>query len=533
MMPAADLSADLEAVLADREMADLFVSEAREHLASIESLVLQLEASPADRSLVDALYRPFHTIKGNAYAIGARTVGELAHRAESLLEVVRSGQTRLAPGDVDAILDTVDALKAGIEAIALRLHAPAAAADLPAPRDTHRGSDEPASIKVDTRRLDTLVDMVGELVILQAMIRENCPELGESEHLVARQFASVGRLLSELQRVSLSMRMVPLGRTFRRIARVVRDASHASGKPVDLVMAGETTELDRHVIDELVDPLMHLVRNAIDHGVEDAATRARLGKPARAEIVLCASHHEGQVCIEISDDGRGLDAAKIRAAAIERGLIGDADERSLADLHHLIFEPGFSTAAEVTDLSGRGVGMDVVRRNIEALGGRVDIRTAVDQGTTFSLRVPLTMAILKGVLVRAGGERFVLPAHVLREAVRRVDAEIHQGPGGNPFLQVRGVTMPFVDLSALLGGRPHQAADAHSVVLVIDLDGRRAAIEVDCVFGMQEFVVKPLTRLDRIRGLAGGAVLGDGSVGLILDPAGVFELMDVAARAAA
>lgn len=533
MPPSGDLSADLEALLADPEMAHLFMSEAREHLASIEATVLRLEQAPADRSGVDAIYRSFHTIKGNAYAIGARTVGGLAHEMESRLDVIRSGERPLGEGDVDVILETVDRLKAIVDDLARGLRPPTAPAALVASPDDHRKPEEGASIKVDTRRLDALVDLVGELAILQAMIRENCPVLSQSDQLVARQFASFGRLLSELQRLSLSMRMVPLGRTFQRIARVVRDASQVSGKPVDLVMAGETTELDRHVIEELVDPLMHLVRNAIDHGVEDAGTRARLGKPTRAELALCASHHDGQVCIEISDDGRGLDAAKIRAAAISRGLIGETDELSLSELHHLIFAPGFSTAAAVTDLSGRGVGMDVVQRNLQALGGRVDIRTTVDRGTTFSLMVPLTMAILKGVLLRAGHERFVLPAHVLREAVRWVDCEIHQGPGGKSFVEVRGITMPFVDLSSLLGGRRHAAADAHNVVLVIEVDGRRAALYVDCVFGVQEFVVKPLTTLDRVRGLAGGAVLGDGSVGLILDPTGLFALIDAAARAAA
>ena len=318
MIPASDRSADsadlsdsidLRALQADPEMADLFVSEAREHLASIEAQVLELEHATASRSLVDAVYRSFHTIKGNAYSIGARTIGGLAHGAESLLDLIRSEERRLDRGEADRILEVVDRLKADLDVLTQGLHATVAPSGAAPSTDALSKTEEPASIKVDTRRLDTLVDMVGELMILQSMVREGCPALGESDRVVGRQFAHLGRLLSELQRVSLSMRMVPLGPTFRRLARVVRDASHACGKPVDLVITGEATELDRHVIEELVDPLMHLVRNAVAHGVEDAPTRAALGKPARARLVLCASHQEAQVSIEISDDGHGLDAA--------------------------------------------------------------------------------------------------------------------------------------------------------------------------------------------------------------------------------
>src|SRR3989338_1255355 len=232
MIRAADSSADLEALLADREMADLFVGEAHEHLASIEALALTLEHAPADRSLVDALYRSFHTIKGNAYSIGARTVGGVAHGVESLLEAIRSDERHLDPGEVSKILEAVDELKAMLDVLAQGLHVHGTPAGAASPDDRQR-IDATASIKVDTRRLDTLVDMVGELMILQSMVREGCPALGESDRVVGRQFAHLGRLLSELQRVSLSMRMVPLGPTFRRIARVVRDASHACGKPVD------------------------------------------------------------------------------------------------------------------------------------------------------------------------------------------------------------------------------------------------------------------------------------------------------------
>jgi two-component system, chemotaxis family, sensor kinase CheA len=522
----ADVPGDLEALRADREMAGLFVSEAREHLANIEAIVLRIEHAPGDKSLVDAAYRSFHTIKGNAYTIGAKAVGELAHGIESLLDPIRSEKKRLAPRDVDAMFEALDGLKEMIDGLSRGLQTPGIA-----PGD-HPLADESSTIKVDTSRLDTLVDMVGELMILQAMIRENCPELTAAEHPAARQFASAERLLSELQRVSLSLRMVPLRRTFRRVSRAVRDVSHACGKPVDLTLLGETTELDRHVIEQIVDPLLHLVRNAVDHGIEDAGTRERCGKPARAQMAVRASQREAHVCLEISDDGRGLDAARIYAKAVSLGLVQDGDTLPLPQVHDLIFEPGFSTADEVTDLSGRGVGLDVVRQNVQALGGRVEVRTSPGQGTTFVLKVPLTMAILKGVVVSVGADRFVLPAHSLREAVRPVECEVHRGPDGRSFVSLRGMTMPFVELAGLLGG--HSSAErGDGVVLVLEVDGRRAALRADAVFGVQEFVVKPLKTLDRMCGFSGGTVLGDGSISLICDAAGLFDLIEAAARVAA
>ena len=525
-----DLSHDLDALRLDREMAALFVGEAREHLTSIETLVLRLEESPHDRSLLDALYRPFHTIKGNASAIGAATIARLAHAVESLLDDIRSGRRRLGSHDVDRILKAVDELTGVFERLDRGLEEGAARATATNPARPEHAPDT-ASIKVDLRRLDTLVDLAGELVILHAMIRDGSPDLRDADTVPSRQFTKLGRLISEMQRVSLSARTVSLDGTFRRMARALRDVSHACGKPIDVNISGKATELDRQVIEQIADPLLHLVRNAVDHGVEDQETRTHLGKPARGQIGLRASHQEAQVLIEVSDDGRGLDPAVIRAQAIARGLIADTDALSESQVVELIFEPGFSTAPSVTDVSGRGVGMDVVRRNVEALGGRIDIRTAVGEGTTFALKLPLTMAVVRGVLIAGQGERFVLPAATLREAFRRSDCDVHDAPGGRRIASIRGRAMPIVNLATLLGF-PERSKDDGAVVLTIEADRRAAAVVVDHVSGVQEFVVKALAPRHRVRGISGGAVLGDGRVGLILDIVGLLASVDEAAVAA-
>ena len=512
-------------------MAALFLSEAREHLSSIEALVLRLERTPDDGSILDATYRPFHTIKGNALAIGAIAVGRMAHGVESLLDEIRAGRRRLGPHDVDMILGAVDDLTGMFDRLARGLDGDALAEPhTPSPVDEHERPTETSSIKVETRRLDTLVDMAGELVVLHGMIRDGAAALDDNDPVVSRQIVKLGRLLSELQRISLSLRMVSLDGTFRRISRAVRDVSRTCGKPIDLIISGETTELDRHVIEQIADPLLHLVRNAIDHGIEDEAARASLGKPARAQLALRASHQEGQVVIEVSDDGCGLDPEKIRAHAVARSFVGEHDALSSGELQALIFKPGFSTAGAVTDMSGRGVGLDVVRQNVEALGGRIEIRTAPGRGTTFRLKLPLTLAIVRGVLISDGDERFVLPAATLREAFHVADCEVHAGPDGRRFATIRGQAMPLAGLGTLLG---YGLRPGGRVVLTVAVDGRAAAISVDNVFGVQEFVVKALTTRERMRGISGGAVLGDGRVGLILDVAGLLALVEEASRLAA
>ncbi len=309
-----------------------------------------------------------------------------------------------------------------------------------------RADDGMNNVKVDTRKLDSLVDMVGELVIIQSLITEDPAMVGADERL-SRNLAQLGRIASDLQRNAMSMRMVPVRQTFQKMARLVRDLSKKSGKPVDLILTGEDTELDRKVVEEINDPLMHMIRNSMDHGIEAPADRQKAGKNPAGRLSLSASHQGGNIVIAISDDGRGLHADKILAKAVERGLVPAGAQLPLSEIHQLIFKPGFSTAEKITEISGRGVGMDVVRRNIEALRGRIEIQTEPGKGTTFSIKLPLTLAIVEGLLLRVGEERFVMPTFSIRESLRPKRERVHTVQGVPRMIQVRDSLLPLINLA--------------------------------------------------------------------------------------
>ena len=433
----------------DPEMADLFLAEALDHLGTIEAALLTLDERPGDVTLLNDIFRPFHTIKGNAGALGVTSVQEVAHRVENLLDLARSGRRTIGPADVDVVLRAVDVLTSMIRDVGARLSGqpgaeltPVAAALItsvdalisgeadahaaehatgsePVPHtasgDTAPGDvaksrgDDITAIKVDTRKLDSLVDAVGELIIVQSLIQEDPLLASHVDQRLAGNLGQLKRITADLQRSAMALRMVPIRQAFQKVSRIVRDLSRKADKSVELVLTGEDTELDRKVVEKITDPLMHMVRNSIDHAIESADVRAAAGKRPQARLALSAYHQGGQVVIEIADDGKGLDTEKIRARALERGLIAPGASPSADDINALIFEPGFSTAEKVTEISGRGVGMDVVRRNIDALRGRVEIATEAGKGTTFSIRLPLTLAVLDGLIVGVGRERFVMP----------------------------------------------------------------------------------------------------------------------------
>ena len=569
MEPTGSPSGDELAILAaDPEMLSMFVGEALDHLGTIESVVLQLESAPADVKLLNDVFRPFHTVKGNAGALGVTSVQELAHCVESLLDRARAGTHAMGPDEFDivlravdlltammrelpervatgapsavtarrdALMEAVDALIAGGSsavqdidgaaetAPAVEAGAPVAARPGVTPR---RASEATSTIKVDTAKLDNLIDMVGELVIAQSILAED-PNLARStDERLGRRLAQLNRITSDLQRSAMSMRMVPIRQTFQKMARLVRDLSKRSGKLVELVLAGEDTELDRKVVEDINDPLMHMVRNSVDHGIESPARRAAAGKPAQATLRLSASHEGGNVVIEIADDGAGLDTDRILAKAIAGGLVAAGTQPSPADVHQLIFQPGFSTAEKITEISGRGVGMDVVRRNIDALRGRIDIHTARGQGTTFSIRLPLTLAIVDGILVAVGRERFVIPAFAVRESLRPKAEQVHSVYGQPCMVQVRDRLIPSLHLGDLFGVAGAQHDITSATVVVLEDNGRPTALIVDELIGKQEVVIKSLGHtFEGVRGVAGGAILGDGRVGLILDAGGLAGLL--------
>ena len=565
-----DDAAEVAAFAADPELGELFVAEGIDHLSTIEAIVLQLEAAPHETELLNDIFRPFHTVKGNAGVIGLLSIQEVAHKVETLLDLARSGRRRIDRADIDVVLQAVDLLTIVIrelpsraaghpgtdvaqrrlqlmDAIDARLDAtppdqpePSAPSSPGAPvapvEDTARPTAEeaPTTIKVDTRKLDSLVDMVGELVIAQSILAAD-PLLARSgDERLTRRLAQVVRITSELQRDAMSLRMVPIRQTFQKMSRLVRELSRKADKQIDLVLTGEDTELDRKVVEQVTDPLMHMVRNTIDHAVEPADARIAAGKPPVATMRVSAYHQSANIVIEIADDGSGLNTDKILAKARERGLIAHDVTPPAADIHAFIFEPGFSTADRVTEISGRGVGMDVVRQNIEALRGRIDVQTTSGVGTTFSIRLPLTLAIVDGLLLGVAGERFVIPTFAVRESLRPTTQQVHTVHGRAQMIEVRDRLIPLLHLGEAFGiqGAQHDAAAA--TVVVVEDAGRPIGVVVDDLLGKQEVVIKTLgATFQAVLGVAGGAILGDGRVGLILDATGLLALAGRGATRAA
>ena len=380
-------------------------------------------------------------------------------------------------------------------------------------------------IRVDTAKLDGLIDLVGELVIAQSMVTQNTELQSLASEQLSRSLGQLKGISTELQRTALSLRMVPIRGTFQKMARLVRDLSGQVGKEIRLVLVGEETELDRTLVEELGDPLVHMIRNAADHGIESPADRVAAGKEPSGTITLRAFHKGGMVFIEIQDDGRGLSVPRIRAKAIDRGLIDPLEPLSEREVLDLIFAPGFSLAATVTDLSGRGVGMDVVRRNIERLRGTIEIDSAEGRGTTFTIGLPLTLAIIEGLLVKVGDQRFVVPTLSVRESFRPLPRMISMVQGRGEMVSVRGTLTPLLRLGRQLAIPTAIDDPSEGIVMVLEAGQDCRCVLVDDLIGKQEVVIKSLGETFREQQeFAGAAILGDGRVGLILDANALVRL---------
>jgi len=379
--------------------------------------------------------------------------------------------------------------------------------------DSAKEAKAASSIRVPAERLDELMDRVGELVIVQARLKQQANSNGDP--LIKAVAEEMERLTSELRDTTMSIRMVPIGSLFSRFRRLVHDLSRDLGKKVSLVTTGEETELDKTVIERLNDPLVHLIRNSIDHGVEGTAERLAAGKTGEGEVRLEAYHSGAQVVISVKDDGRGLDRVRIQAKAEENGLIPPGAKLPDDELFQMIFQPGFSTAKEVTNVSGRGVGMDVVKRGIESLRGTVDIGPRSGGGTEVTVRLPLTLAIIDGLLVRIGHGRYVIPLPTVEECVELSLADDARS-SGRSFLNIRGELVPFIRLRDLFASP--LPADPYQKVVIVSLGECRVGLVVDQVIGDHQTVIKSLSKLhSNIKAFSGATILGDGSVALILD----------------
>ncbi len=388
-----------------------------------------------------------------------------------------------------------------------------------------QGRSGDASVRVSTERLDSLIDAVGELVIAQSMVAQNGAVTDGRNPQLSRNVSHAGKIVRELQDVSMSLRMVPLKATFSKMARLTRDLARKAGKKVRFTTEGEETEIDRNMVEVLGDPLVHMIRNAVDHGIETPQQRIEAGKAPEGTVRLRAYHSAGNVVIELVDDGKGLDRERIVAKAIERGLISSGENLSDGEAFALIFQAGFSTAAQITDISGRGVGMDVVKTGIESLRGRVDVSSNVGLGSTFTIRLPLTMAITDAMLVRVGAERYLLPVVSIERSFRPESGQLSTLAGRGEMVNVRGSLLPVFRLYKLFGVPGAATRAGEALLIIVEGEGKRCALMVDELLGQQQVVVKSLGRsLGQIPGVSGGAILGDGRVGLILDAAGVVEL---------
>lgn len=555
-----------------------FVTESREYMEEAEASLLELESDPGNAEAVNTVFRAFHTIKGTSGFLGLDTIAELAHHAESLFNRFREGELRCTGALADLSLRSVDALSAllnaaeaavqggemalpdGFNELMRILGDPDAAgyvgadgggsdvktAALPtierdagppagpeaaensSSRTARSGPSDAADswVRVRTDRLDELINMVGELVIAHSMLAQDSSMVLTGDTELNRKVTHSGKIVRELQDLSVSMRMVPLKGVFQKMARLVRDTARKSGKEIEFVVEGEDTEIDRNMVDVIGDPLVHMIRNAVDHGIEKPDVRREAGKDEQGTVRLSAFHAGGNVVVELTDDGKGLNREMILSKAIQKGLV-EAD-RVLADneILELIFAPGFSTAEAVTDLSGRGVGMDVVKRNIEELRGRVEISSTVGSGTTFTIRLPLTLAVTDGMLVQVGGERYIIPTASIQQSFRPAKSELSTVVGTGEIVNVRGESLSILRLHRLFGVRDGYKQPSDGLLVIVGVGTQRCAVLVDELVGQYQAVAKPLgDGIGKIRGVAGSAILGDGRVGLILD---VAELVTVA-----
>jgi two-component system, chemotaxis family, sensor kinase CheA len=558
-------------LLENKELIVEFVTEADEHLESAEQHLLALERTPNDRAALDALYRAFHTVKGTSSFFNLRDITKLAHAAEDLLNAARDGTRELTGASFDLAFASVDGLKRQLE----RLKAAIARGDArfsrdpqveqlvarfaaltgatassfkthpadvitpklvavtetetPAPLPARPEGERPDKeiVRVDRDRLDKLINIIGELVIGESMVRQEFAELPIGAVRESRALPQLHMIVRDLQELSLSLRMMPIGGTFQRMARIIRDLGKRLGKQIRFSSLGEETELDKTVVDLIGDPLMHMVRNAADHGIEMPDVRIAAGKPAHGTITLRAFHQSGNIYIEIEDDGKGLDRDAILRKAVERGLVRDGIAIPDSEVYQLIFQPGFSTAKEVTDISGRGVGMDVVRRNVEALQGSISLRSTIGKGSVMTVRLPLTLAILDGLTVSLGDQVFIVPLLSVVESLRPHRSDLKTVAGKGEVVMVRGEVVPLLRLYRVFN-MPARATDpSEGLLVLVENDRNKCAILVDELLGQSQVVIKNLeANFRKVDGIASATILGDGRIALILDVDGLTRMTD-------
>jgi two-component system chemotaxis sensor kinase CheA len=536
------------------ELVGIYLEDAREHLAVLDATLLRLEREGHDPEVSASLLGPLHTLKGNSGMMGFTGVKDYIHRLEDVFARARDGALVLDPLALDRLLEGATALREAVESActaggeardlapekaalgalldaAAARPAPAAATPEPAragkvPEAATLAPTRSSMVRVDFAKLDHLLNLVGELIVHRTKLSELAHQVadivpGAGPELLASVHQVAG-VSTQLQETIMDVRMLPLRHVFERFPRLVRDLAHQQGKQVELLLQGEDTRVDKAVIDELGEPLVHLIRNAVDHGIESPAVRAARGKSRTGTILLTAAQESNQVVITLVDDGGGIDAAEVRRRAIQRGIVRADEALSDREAIQLIFTDGFSTARTITDVSGRGVGLDVVVRSMEQLNGLIEAETIPGAGTKFTLQLPLTLAIITVLMVEVGGEVYALPSGAVVESLRYPKSEVTR-IGGRDTLRVRDRIVPLVHLAELFGVSEAGGDDSYAVI--VGRGEKRLGLTVGRLRGQQDVVIKALDPViaEAVIGIAGATILGDGRVVLILDVASLFE----------
>jgi two-component system, chemotaxis family, sensor kinase CheA len=559
-----------ESIMATNESDDLikeFLVESYENLDRLDQDFIALESNPLDPERLGSIFRTIHTLKSTCGYFEFSKLGALAHAGESLLSRLRDGTLRLNTEITTTLLQMVDAIRTMLASIETdqregdgdytlliqSLHVleqsgsssePPAVAPSPAPKVTPVApTSVPAAnapvqavsdntLYVDLDSLDKLMNLVGELVLTRNQILKRATTAQETSLDAPTQ--QLNRLTREIQEAVMKTRMQPIGAVWRKFPRLVRDLAVVCGKKVNLQMEGENTELDKTLLEAIKDPLTHLVRNAVDHGIEPEAERLSRNKSAEGTLSLRAFHEAGSIVIEMADDGNGINVTRVKQKAIEQGILTleSADSLSERDLLEMIFKPGFSTAATVSSVSGRGVGMDVVKTNIEKIGGVIELESCPGQGTTFTIRIPLTLAIVSALIVTCRGNRYAIPQANLLEVIQVNAGQALENVCGAPVYRLRGRLLPVVYLNALLTQASSAQPPLQNLRMVVLKAGRRQfGLVVEAIHDTEEIVVKPLAHeLKQLALFAGATVMGDGQVALILDMMGLAHHAHIAAQ---
>ena len=539
------------------ELVGIYLEDAREHLAVLDDALLRLERSGPDPDVAASLLGPLHTLKGNSGMIGFTGIKDYVHRLEDVFASVRDATLVLTPVVLQRLFEGATALREAVEdaaaegggkrdlgvekAVLDSLLVGVPSSPMPSPSATTPGEQGRSAgagetmlaaarsslVRVDFTKLDRLLNLVGELIVHRTKLTEIgrqvsavAPDAGQELLESVHQVSSVS---TQLQEAIMDIRMLPIRHVFERFPRLVRDLAHAQGKKVELILEGEDTRVDKAVIDEIGEPLVHLIRNAVDHGLESPEARSAADKAPTGTILLSAAQESNQVVITLVDDGAGIDAAEVRRRAVERGLLGPDDEMSDREVIQLIFAEGFSTARAVTDVSGRGVGLDVVVRSMERLNGLIEAETIPGVGTKFTLQLPLTLAIITVLMVEVGGNVYALPSGAVVESLRFRPEDVSQ-MNGRDTLRIRDRIIPILHLADFFG-ITSTARAKKTYAVIVGRGEKRLGLSVDRMLGQQDVVIKGLDAMvsGGALGVAGATILGDGRVVLVLDVAALFE----------